>query len=131
MNTRLGGFITALGGGRMRGISEKDMYPRVRRNLRQRYKKCEGWEIIEQPDYGGYKPDFIVERKRRGKIERVVVEVKATDKISKEHIKQLNDYVKKLAGKDVKIVAKKFYVLSGTDASEAKKQEFSVHYLRM
>ena len=115
----------------MRGTNEKDMYPRVRRNLRRRYPKSKGWEIIEQPDYGGYKPDFIVERKKGKKTEKIVVEVKATDKISKEHIEQLNDYAKKLAGKDVKIVAKEFYVLAGTDASEAKKQGFSVHYLRM
>ena len=60
-----------------------------------------------------------------------MVEVKATNRISQEHMKQLNLYVRNLAGGNVKIVAKEFYVLAGTDASEAKKQGFKVHYLRM
>ena len=115
----------------MRKVLEKDMYPRVKRNLRRRYPKSKGWVISEQPDYGHYRPDFIVARQRKGRKEIVVVEVKATDKISKEHVKQLNQYVRNLAGSKVKIVAKEFYVLAGTDASEAKKQGFEIHYLRM
>ena len=75
---------------------EEDMYPYVWRNLRARYPAYDGWKIAERPERPGYEPDFTVERCKHGKIQRVVVEVKADCKVRKKYIRQLNDYVKSL-----------------------------------
>jgi len=96
---------------------EEEMYPYVRRNLRARYPAHKGWEIYEKDRWNGYEPDFVVERRRRGKIQRVVVEVKATCKVSQDHVDQLNRYVRNLSGRNVKIVSKILAIPAGADTS--------------
>lgn len=96
---------------------EEEMYPYVKRNLRARYPAFEGWEIFERDRREGYEPDFVVERRRRGKIERAVVEVKATTRVAQSDIDQLNLYVRNLAGRNVKIVEKMLVVPAGSDTS--------------
>lgn len=95
---------------------EHDMYPYVSKNLRRRYPKHEGWNIYDKDRWSGYEPDFVVERKGL-KIERTIVEVKVTCRVSQSHIDQLNSYVRNLAGGNVKIVEKILVVPSGTDIS--------------
>jgi len=85
---------------------EEDMYPYVWRNLRARFPAYEGCEIYEKDRWKGYEPDFVVERRFRRRIERVVVEVKATCKVTWTHIKQLSIYARNLSGRNVTIVEK-------------------------
>ncbi len=83
---------------------EQDMYEYVYRNLRRRYPRHEGWEIRAQDDRGTYRPDFVVERSSEdGIIERVICEVKAESRIAQRHISQINDYARRLAGRNVRI----------------------------
>ena len=96
---------------------EEDMYPYVWRNLRVRYPAYEGWEIYQRDRWRGYEPDFTVERRVGRRIERIVVEVKATCKVTSTHIRQLNRYARNLSGKNVTIVKKILVVPSGTDTS--------------
>jgi len=93
------------------------MYPYVRRNLRRKYPKYEGWEIYERDRWKGYEPDFVVERRRRGKIERAVVEVKLTCRVSTNHVTQLNLYARNLAGRNVRIIEKILVVPAKADTS--------------
>jgi len=109
---------------------EKDMYPYVKRNLRKRYPKYKGWEIYQKDRWRGFEPDFVVERRnRRGNIERVVVEVKLTCKVSSKDVRQLNSYVRNLAGRNVRILEKILTVPSGTDISEVP-DDINVMFLR-
>lgn len=98
-------------------VREEEMYPYVKKNLRRRFPAYEGWEIYEKDRWEGYEPDFVVERRYRGKIERVVVEVKNVCTVSQSHIEQLNRYAKNLAGGNAVIVAKILVVPAGADAS--------------
>lgn len=83
---------------------EQDMYEYVYRNLRGRYPRSEGWEIRAQDDWGAYRPDFVVERcSWDGTIERVICEVKAENRVAQRHINQINEYVRKSAGRYVRI----------------------------
>jgi len=83
---------------------EQDMYEYVYRNLRGRYPRSEGWEIRAQDDWGAYRPDFVVERcSWDGTIERVICEVKAENRVTQRHISQINDYARRLAGRNVRI----------------------------
>ena len=93
------------------------MYTNVRRNLRQKYPKNKGWEIYGKDRWEGYEPDFVVERRRRGRIERIVVEAKLTDQVTENDISQLNSYVRNLAGGNTKIVDKVLAVPAGADTS--------------
>jgi len=109
---------------------EEDMYPYVKRNLRARYPAEDGWEIRKKDRREGYEPDFVVERRKRsGEIERVVVEVKSTCRVSRAHISQLNRYVKNLSGQNVKIIAKILAVPSGADTSEVP-DDIDIMYLK-
>ncbi len=100
-------------------FKEEDMYPYVRKVLRKRYPKEDGWEIKPQERRKGYIPDFVVEKKRQflGTIERVIVEVKRGCQVSDRDVKQLNDYVKKMAGGNVNIKEKILVVPAGADTS--------------
>lgn len=96
-------------------FNEYDLYPNVQRNLGRQFRRKDGWEII--PQYRGktgYRPDFLVQRKYCGRIERVVVEVKAVRRISARDISQIHRYVRALSGRNVKIVGRILAVPSGT-----------------
>ncbi|AEF97311.1 Dna2/Cas4 domain-containing protein [Methanotorris igneus] len=108
-------------------FKEFDMYPYVRRNLRKRYPASKGWVIKERERRGSYEPDFIVERRTKSVIERIVVEVKATPKITENHIKQINRYAKCLAGANVKIKEKILVVPSGAKVSKIP-PDIKIHY---
>jgi len=109
---------------------EEDMYPYVRRNLRARYPKHDGWEIYKKPKWPGYEPDFVVERKKRGRVQRVIVEVKLTCKVSNSHVSQLNKYVRNLSGKNAKIIKKILVVPAGADTTYIVSDDIEVMYLR-
>lgn len=96
---------------------EEDMYPYVRRNLRRRYPASAKWKIYGKDRWEGYEPDFVVERKYRKKIERIIVEVKVTSIVSQSHVDQLNQYVQKLSGGNVKIKGKILVIPAGADKS--------------
>ena len=97
---------------------EYDMYPVVRRVLRQRYKVRDGWKIEYQPQGRTYRPDFLVHRKRRGINEKVVVEVKRECRVTVNHIKQLNEYARKIAGPQTRVVEKILVIPSGAVINE-------------
>jgi len=106
------------------GWHEYNMYPYVKRNLRKKYPKNLGWEIIQQDRWNGtdlhsgYETDFTVERKKRsGFTERIIVEVKAECNAKQEHIDQLNSYVQKISGGYVRIIDKILVYPSGADVS--------------
>ncbi len=97
---------------------EREMYASVARNLRARFPEYDGWEIIKQPRYTGgkyrnYELDLMVERRWRGKIERVVVEVKVTDEVTTAHVDQLNRYARNVAGGNAMIIEKILVVPCG------------------
>lgn len=96
---------------------EEEMYPYVWRDLRARYPAYKGWKICKKCRRKGYESDFVVERRVCGKIQRVVVEVKATCRVSQGHVDQLNRYVRNLSGRNVKIVSKILVIPAGADAS--------------
>ncbi len=110
-------------------FTEHEMYNAAYHALRRRYPAMEGWKIYAQDDWGEYRPDFVVERRHKGKIERVVVEVKADCVIAKKYINQLNRYVRNLSGSNVKIVNKILIVPAGTDTSVVP-NEIEIIYLR-
>jgi len=100
------------------GFTEKDMYPVAQEALRRRYPASAGWEIHFRQKREGYEPDFVVERKTwLGTIVRAVAEVKAECVVTREHVRQLNQYVRNLSGGNVKIVAKHLIVPVGADTS--------------
>ena len=94
------------------------MYPYVKSLLRRRYPSYRGWSIIPQWDRGTYRPDFVVERRRRGLIERVIVEVKADCYIDLSHVEQLNEYAMYLAGRNVRIMKKILVIPAGARISQ-------------
>ncbi|NJE47342.1 hypothetical protein E3E35_08005 [Thermococcus sp. GR7] len=99
-------------------VSEFDMYPYVKERLRKRYPASEGWIIKHRERRENYEPDFVVERRvSDGKIERVIVEVKAVCKVTQEHIDQINRYARNLAGLNVRIIKKILVVPSYADTS--------------
>jgi len=108
---------------------EENLYPYVRRNLRARYPACEGWEIYEKDRWEGYEPDFVVERRRHGETERVVVEVKVTCSVSPSHVSQLNKYAKNLSGRNIKIIGKMLVVPSGADTTKVP-HDIDIMYLK-
>ena len=108
---------------------EEDMYPYVLRNLRARYPAYDGWEIYPKDRWKGYEPDFTVERRVGRRIERTVVEVKATCKVTSAHIRQLNRYAKNLSGRNVTIVEKILVVPAGADTSMVP-DDIEIMYLR-
>lgn len=108
---------------------EADMYPYVRRNLRQRYPESEGWEIYEKDKWPGYEPDFVVERILKQKTQRTIAEVKATCQVSQSDIDQLNSYVRNLSGKNVEILGKILAVPSSSDTSIVP-DDMSIMFLR-
>ena len=108
---------------------EEDMYPYVMKDLRIRFPAYDGWEIFPQDAWSGYRPDFVVERRRHGKIQRVVVEVKADCKVRLDYIRQLNSYARNLAGRNVEIVGKILVVPAGTDTSNVP-YDIEIMYLR-
>jgi len=111
-------------------LTESDMYPYIRRNLRKRYPKYKGWDIFEQDNWGDYKPDFVVERRnKKGEIERVVVEAKRYSRINRGHISQLNRYVRNLSGNNTWIIKKILAVPSYADVSEVP-EDISIMFLR-
>jgi hypothetical protein len=95
--------------------TEKDMYPSTAKVLRRRYPAYDGWIIYPKDRWMGYEADFVVERKRRGRTERVVVEVKTTCKVRQGDVNQLNLYVRNLSGGKIKIVDKIMVIPSGGD----------------
>ena len=95
------------------------MYRYVANNLRRMFPEYEGWEINPQSHWGTYIPDFLVERRNvYGITERVPVEVKDECYIQDGHVKQLTDYMKRLAGRNVRILGGIFVVPSGAIFSE-------------
>jgi len=99
------------------GFREFDMYPYVRELLRRRFPASEGWVIKERERRNGYEPDYIVERRRRGIIERHIFEVKQEAKARMEHVRQVNKYAKYLSGPNVKIKSKNVIYPAGADIS--------------
>jgi len=110
-------------------FTEEDMYPYVRKNLRARYPAYEGWEIRKKDRRKGYEPDFVVDRNINGEVERVVVEVKLTCKVEPSHVRQLNRYVKNLAGGNVRILKKILVVPAGADITNVPR-DVEVMFLR-
>lgn len=98
-------------------FKEREMYDAVMKSLRRRFPKRKGWKIHQQPKGSGYTPDFVVERKVRDQIHRVVVEVKAEKRITQDHVNQVNNYARNLAGSKVRIKGKILFVPSGADTS--------------
>lgn len=96
---------------------ERNLYHHVRIALRRRYPKSLGWDIF--PQYNGitYIPDFVCERKNKGRIEKVICEVKGGSRptISRNDINQINQYAKSLAGNNVKILQKIIAIPYGVD----------------
>ena len=88
------------------GFKEQEMYKTVRDRIRVRFPAYEGWEIYEQDDWGAIKPDFVVERRNEGIIERAIIEVKSTCSSRQTHIDQINKYARHLAGNNCRIVEK-------------------------
>jgi hypothetical protein len=113
----------------MTTFREEDMYPYVKRNLRSKYPVYDGWEIYEKDRWIGYEPDFVVERKCHGKIQRVVAEVKAICKVPHSYIAQLNKYVRNLSGKNIEIVGKILVIPAGADTSGVP-YDVKIMYLR-
>jgi hypothetical protein len=101
---------------------EEEMYSYARKSLRARFPARNGWQIVVKDRWSGgksstYEADIVVERKRGGKLQRILVEVKVTDKASKSHIDQINRYSKNLSGRNSVIVGKILVVPSGADTS--------------
>lgn len=100
-------------------LNESDMYEQVRKYLRRRYQKNEGWEIYDQDSYSRIRIDFIVEKKyRNGRIERVICEVKAEIAVKRAHIDQINNYAKSVAGGNTSIKEKLLITPSGVNVTE-------------
>lgn len=96
---------------------ERDLYDHVRNALRRRYPASLGWEIIAQYNGITYIPDFVCERKNRGRIEKVICEVKGGTRptISNNDVSQLKRYARNLAGNNVIILDKIFAIPYGVD----------------
>ncbi len=102
----------------LREITEYEMYKYVYMLLRKKYPKKKRWEIKPQWRGSTYRPDFLVERRVRGIIQRIIVEVKAQCSIRESHIKQLNSYVSKVSGPNVRILEKILVVPGRARVSE-------------
>lgn len=109
--------------------NEFGMYGYAYNSLRRRFPAEDGWEIFPQDQWDGYRPDYVVEKRMKGVLQRVVAEVKDTDCAQQDHIDQLNYYVKSLAGRNVRIYAKILIVPAGCDCSIVG-EDIEVIYLR-
>lgn len=96
---------------------EDVMYPYVKRNLQASYPARLGWTIIGKDRWNGYEPDFTVERRRKGRVERVVVEVKAAIKAEGSHVDQINKYARNISGGNAVLRNKILVYPSGVDIS--------------
>jgi len=108
--------------------TEKEMYPNVWRSLRRKYPKRDGWEIFHEDNWVSYRPDFVIEKKTRGRVKRVICEVKLND-ITQRDVTQINGYTRNLSGGSVNIMGKLLYVPAGTDV-ELVPYDIEIHFLR-
>ncbi len=93
-----------------------DLYPYVKANLRKRYPYDDGW-IIRKLDREKNNPDFVVDRRRKGFVERAVVEVVPECEITEEHIKKLYEFAEKLKEEGVEIIAKILVICRGSNTN--------------
>lgn len=64
-------------------FKEDKLYSHVRKLLRQKYPQKDEQKIGEEKKCNTSKPDFVIERKIRGKIHRIVIGVKAKHEMTR------------------------------------------------
>ena len=111
-------------------FNEHEMYDKVYEMLRRDYPASEDWEIYRKDRWEGYEPDFVVERECCGRIERVVVEVKAECTVRQKHIDQLNRYARNLAGGNAVIVGKILVYPAGVANTEIIPDDIEIRRLK-
>ena len=111
-------------------FNEHDMYENVRKNLRREYPASEDWVIYRKDRWDGYEPDFVVERACCGRIERVIVEVKAECMARRSHVDQLNRYARNLAGGNAVIVKKILVYPAGVRNTDIIPDDIEVRRLK-
>ncbi|MCE4605484.1 MAG: hypothetical protein F7C08_03015 [Desulfurococcales archaeon] len=112
--------------------SEYEMYSYVYNNLKRRFPKHKGWNVYKQPYRRTYIPDFLVERRNAsGVIERIPVEVKNECYIHNGHLKQLTDYMRRLAGRNVNIIMGILVVPSKSELSDTLRDRVGRHNIKI
>ncbi len=101
------------------------MYWNAYLTIRNIYTYSKGYIIIPQDkSKEGYRPDFLVRKQIRynttSYYKKVIVEVKATSKITHRDIRQINWYAKNHSGKHSFIIDKYLIIPSFTDISKVK-----------
>ncbi len=97
-----------------------DMYPYVKANLRKRYPYDDGW-VIRKLDKERDNPDFVVDRRRKGYIERAIVEVIPDCYITQKHLEDLERHIQKHKDEGVEIIARIIVVCRDTDTTSVPK----------
>ncbi len=109
------------------------MYKEVEGMLAFNFTRFGGWDIKPQHSRrkGSYRPDFLVERRIRGVIERIPVEVKRECNINDTHVKQLTDYMRKLSGPNTKILGGILVIPYGAKISGPAKERLSKNRIKV
>ncbi len=106
----VGNIIAAL----MRAV---DMYPYVKANLRKRFPYEDGWIIRKMDKEREDNPDFVVERRRKDRVDKVIVEVVADCKVTEEHVRDLERHTQKFSVEGVRILTRIIVICAGADTS--------------
>jgi len=94
-----------------------DMYPYVKANLRKRFPYEDGWIIRKLDKERADNPDFVVERRRKTRTDKVIVEVVADCKVTEEHLEALERHTQKFSTEGVRILTRIIVVCAGADTS--------------
>lgn len=73
-------------------LPERALYPEVYDLLRRQYPGHEGWRILPRDEWAVYGPDFVLERRAAGEVERAIVKVKLGPTVSARDIARLRSY---------------------------------------
>jgi hypothetical protein len=73
-------------------LPERAFYPEVYALLRRTYPGHEGWRILPRDDWAVYGPDFVLERRVAGEVERAIVKVMLGPTVSSRDILRLRGY---------------------------------------
>jgi hypothetical protein len=112
-------------------VTEVELYPRAVEALRNLYPVKEGWEIRFDLElqYNSQAPRFVVEKKEKNMLRRVVAELVVDHEVSESQIRSLDRHSENFRGRNTRIEELLFIVPHGCDTGKALKKEIKIHHL--